>query len=572
MSYKKNLSRNVALCYVRQSRTMNKDDMTSPERQVDLAHEECEKYGWEAEIYMDADGHKSGQDEKNRPEWLRLKKRLQDPDVVALVAYDASRLHRKMWRVGETMELCKRYGVKVVFIAPYMQWLNSQPDNAFLFFQSLKDEMEAKQTAEKVKHTIAYHKSRGRTWARPPFGTIRVNGYLQPSPNGAWLLPNGQWVAGNNLKNPPQEDALWRGYFDCLKLIMETYAKGFYSMESITDMLQKSGWAYCNRAYEPVAFEVADVRRIIANWQQYGGLPSAGRSKEEHAKSVILDEVELNAERAVLDVDLLYRVGMVRRDRSRLKKDKGVKKADFHYPLAGLIYCAHCERLATQQNNPKLRSRLGGKSQKMYRHKAGASCGCGQKSVMRHEIEADFLRLVELLDVKEEYLPLLAQWAIELNEESPIQDESDFEQKKAEAIAICQRRIDATIHLYGEGRLSRADYEQRIEQSERELSLWKTRTSDKQKITIELTKVKELISQTAFLWHNSSDEDKHGLAETLFDYIIYDLDAKQIVGYKLKAWAERYMILRGGMYEDYNTEDYKGTNVTPTRFELVYSP
>lgn len=33
MSYKKNLSRNVALCYVRQSRTMNKDDMTSPERQ-----------------------------------------------------------------------------------------------------------------------------------------------------------------------------------------------------------------------------------------------------------------------------------------------------------------------------------------------------------------------------------------------------------------------------------------------------------------------------------------------------------------------------------------------------------
>ena len=46
-------------------------------------------------------------------------------------------------------------------------------------------------------------------------------------------------------------------------------------MESITDMLQKSGWAYCNRTYESVAFEVADVRRIIANWQQYGGLPSA---------------------------------------------------------------------------------------------------------------------------------------------------------------------------------------------------------------------------------------------------------------------------------------------------------
>jgi len=464
--------------------------------------------------------------------------------VCALVTYDASRLHRKMWRVGETLETCKRFGVQLVFIAPYMRWLNSQPDNAFLFFQSLKDEMEAKQTAEKVKHMIAYQKSKGRTWARPPFGTIRVNGYLQPTPNGAWLLPSGEWVADTNSPNPPQENALWHGYFDCLKLIMETYAKGIDSIESITEMLQKSGWAYCNRTYESVAFEVDDVRRIIANWQQYGGLPSAGRSKEEHAKSVIIEDVELNPQRAVLDVELLYRVGMVRRDRSRLKKDKGVKKADFHYPLAGLIYCAHCERSASQSNNPKLRSRLGGKSQTMYRHKAGASCGCNHHSVMRYEIESDFLHLIELLDIKEEYLPLLVQWAIELNEESPIQDESDFEQKKAEAIAICQRRIDATIHLYGEGRLSRPDYEQRIEQSERELNLWKTRASDKQKITIELTKVKEVIRQTASLWHDSSDQDKRGLAQTIFDYIVYDLDKKQIVGYKLKAWAERYDIAR----------------------------
>ena len=209
----------------------------------------------------------------------------------------------------------------------------------------------------------------------------------------------------------------------------------------------------------------------------------------------------------------------------------------------------------------------------MYRHKAGASCGCGQHSVMRYEIESDFLHLIELLDIKEEYLSLLVQWALELNEESPIQDESDFEQKKAEAIAICQRRIDATIHLYGEGRLSRPDYEQRIEQSERELNLWKTRASDKQKITIELTKVKEVIRQTAFLWHDSSEQDKQGLAQTIFDYIVYDLDAKQIVGYKLKGWAERYMTLRGALYEGYEGEHYKGTNVIPTGFGVtIYHP
>jgi len=543
MTYKKNLLRNVALCYVRQSRTMNKDDMTSPERQIDLAREECEKYGWDAEFYVDADGHKSGQDEKNRPEWLRLKKRLQDPDVVALVAYDASRLHRKMWRVGETLETCKRFGVQLVFIAPYMRWLNSQPDNAFLFFQSLKDEMEAKQTAEKVKHMIAYQKSKGRTWARPPFGTIRVNGYLQPTPNGAWLLPSGAWIADTNSKNPPQEGALWRGYFDCVKLIMEIYAKGFYGLETITEMLQKSAWAYCNRAYEPVAFEVADVRRIIANWQQYGGLPNLGRSKEERAKLVTIEDVQLNPQHAVLDIDLLYRIGTVRKQRSRLRKDIGLKKTDFHYPLAGLVYCAHCERIAIREKNAKYRSRLGGKSQKMYRHKAGASCGCNRHSVMRHEIEGDFLRLVQLLDVKEEYLPILTQWAFDLDE-SPKEGETNFEEQKLEALARCQKRLDATVHLYGDGVISRAEYEQRMEQNKRELLMWQARTSDKQKISIELIKVKELVGQTAFLWHNSNEQDKQGLSQTIFDCIVYDLDKKQIVGYKLKAWAERYDIAR----------------------------
>jgi hypothetical protein len=39
---------------------------------------------------------------------------------------------------------------------------------------------------------------------------------------------------------------------------------------------------------------------------------------------------------------------------------------------------------------------------------------------------------------------------------------------------------------------------------------------------------------------------------------------KQIVGYKLKAWTERYMILCGALYEENEGENCEGTVVTPT--------
>jgi len=76
MSRKKptlSLSRTVALCYVRQSMTRDANDMNSPERQRANIQAICDQHGWTAEWYMDADGHKSGRHERNRPGWLALK-------------------------------------------------------------------------------------------------------------------------------------------------------------------------------------------------------------------------------------------------------------------------------------------------------------------------------------------------------------------------------------------------------------------------------------------------------------------------------------------------------------------
>ncbi|MBZ0309675.1 MAG: hypothetical protein K8I82_26660 [Anaerolineae bacterium] len=42
---------NVALCYIRQSRTIDEDDTNSPKRQRDNIQRVCEEHGWIPEWY-----------------------------------------------------------------------------------------------------------------------------------------------------------------------------------------------------------------------------------------------------------------------------------------------------------------------------------------------------------------------------------------------------------------------------------------------------------------------------------------------------------------------------------------
>ena len=106
-----------------------------------------------------------------------------------------------------------------------------------------------------------------------------------------------------------------------------------------------------------------------------------------HPYDFDLKEIVLIEERSVFPVELLYKVGEVRRKRAiRRIGSYGVKPNAFPYPLQGLLYCAHCEQLAQKQHSPKLRSRLGGHTSNdgtvhRYRHKQGVLCGITNRSV-----------------------------------------------------------------------------------------------------------------------------------------------------------------------------------------------
>lgn len=587
-SFKKHLSPHIALCYVRLSWTKDESDANSPERQRANIQLVCQAQGWTPEWYQDTDGHKSGTKETNRPGWLALKARLGDPDVVALVANDLSRLHRKGWRVGDLLDFVDQHDVKLVLAAPGKQMDFSTPQGRiFAQLSAIFDEWYAIDISQRYKDMIAHRKRQGKSVGLPPFGTKRdAEGYLIPTTEGAWYLPDGTFVAGDQ-NHAPDSAALWRPYYEAAKRILMIYAEGKYGIEAIAYQMQIEGWPWRDRSGEPTMMEGDDVRRVVANWSDYGGFVSKYRARERHPDHHPLETIVLVPERAVFEIDLLYQVGKVRAERTvKHTANDGETVESFPYPLNGITYCYHCERLAEQHNNPKLRSRLGGKGKSVggrYRHKSGVNCGCTNKSVKRVIFEGDFERLLQLLTVNEDQIELMTQLGLEALTSQKRAGTADLENERNTAIAKCRRRIDAARNLYEDGDLSREEYLKRKSANEREIAHWEARTTETEKIALELTLCLEAIDRINHLWTISDDEDKQGMVRNLFSYIIYNLDTQRIVDFRLKPWADTFITLRTSLYDEQNL-DFEGNKnplnavqgvgkgMTPTRFELVFRP
>lgn len=307
----------------------------------------------------------------------------------------------------------------------------------------------------------------------------------------------------------------------------------------------------------------------MSNFAEYGGYVSGKRARERHPSDYLPDKIipKLNPERAVFDIDLLAQVAHSRQARAIGKHPTtSVNRKARAYPLAGITYCAHCEALAQQHNKPELRSRLSGKMGRYYRHKPGAPCGSGKTMVTREIYEADFIKLVRLLEVKPESFDHLMELATHLN---PTSDEQqDIETQKKEAIALCRRRIQAAVDLYGDGRINREEYFRRVDFNEREIISWQTRTTDKEQLAMELSMCVQAVETLGRMWDISDDEDKQGMARHLFEYITYDMGTQQIVDFRLKPWADQFLTLRAGLYAE-ELLQVNGNPVAPTGLHHV---
>jgi len=551
-------ARTVALCYVRQSYTRDPNDMDSPERQKANIQALCERYGWTPEWYTDAGGHKSGREVRNRSGWLSLEKRLDDPDVAAIVPNDLSRMHRKSWRIGQLLDRLDDNGVRLVFAAPGKEALDASTPmgRMVITFMALHDENYANDISEKAKDSAEFRKKQGKTMGAAPFGTDRDEaGYLIPSPYGAWLLSNGRFQPGEP-DAPPEPGAIWRSYYECAHYILTLYAETEIGYEKISYKLNQEGWPFCDREDVPRPPDREDVRRVLGAWPEYGGVIMGKKAKERKAyeEDFDMDTFPFRPDRAVFDIDLLRAVGKRRRGRSRQPVDHGVNRKTYPYALNNITFCSHCLSRAEEQNDPRLKSTLGGMTSKKgeirYRHKAGVTCGVTNRSVPCADVEADVARLLHLLEVTPEALEYMTELAIQADlRHKPDQGDKDPEQEKQEAIALCNRRIDAAVVLYKEGRMEYEEYRDSVERNEREIAHWQMRTTETEKIALELGMCMDVINNMARLWETVSPEDRQGMAHNLFDYLTYDLDTRRITDFRLKPWADRFLILRASLYD-----------------------
>lgn len=556
------IERKVALCYIRLSLTKDTSDLTSPQRQRANILAACEKNGWIPEWFEDTKGHKSATKEENRPSWLALKLRLRDPDVAALVVNEQSRAMRNAWRAIKLFEELPVYGV-VLHLAALGRTIDiTTPDGRMsAYIQAFLDDLYALDASRRAKDSARYRKAKGVSQGLPPFGTVRdAHGYLTASPLGAWLLPDGNFVAGKDKGQSPHPDAIWRGYFECARTTLELYATNQHGYIWLAEEMNQQGWAFKDRWNQPRPFNGDDIRRIASNWREYAGIVQDGRAKERIANQIEQPVSALiDTGRAVFPLELLHDVARTQEARSVTTRPTGSVRQAHIFSLSFLLYCSYCDQLAMKDSNLKLRTRIIGHKKNdelRYRHSDSRRCGCNTKSVFIEVVERDFAQLIATLDVHPEAIQAMAQLAVQ-RQFANTKKEPDLAKERALGIAKHQRALKNNLILFQNGDVEADEYFRQKDYHERQIAYWQAQTDDHEKVTVELVTTVEMLKRLKTFWDIAEGEDRRLLAHSLFDEIVYDLEKRQIVSFKLKAWAEPFLVLRAALYHDHMAEEMK---------------
>jgi hypothetical protein len=60
----------------------------------------------------------------------------------------------------------------------------------------------------------------------------------------------------------------------------------------------------------------------------------------------------------------------------------------------------------------------------------------------------------------------------------------------------------------------------------------------------------DAVDKIARLWDGADAEDRQGMAQNLFDELVVNVDTRRIESFKLKPWADRFLVLRMELYRD----------------------
>ncbi len=255
-------ARRIALVYGRKSFVRNRAVSLSVEKQVEYCLADVERRGLTPEVYRDDKGHRSGRYEKTRPEWLRVKQRLKDPDVAALVVYEFDRASRSVRDSADLIEACQGFGVAIISIQDHIDTTNGigSDEITYILMKAVWSQRESDKSSERQKDRVRYLKSKGVYWGDTPFGSIRV----------------GLDAGAHMVRNAPHDETV--------RALMELYATGL-SPQAVRDELNQRGYIHLDRKGNPVPFRLGGVQSIAWNVLFYAGYLVVNRRwKSKHSK------------------------------------------------------------------------------------------------------------------------------------------------------------------------------------------------------------------------------------------------------------------------------------------------
>ena len=232
-----------------------------------------------------------------------------------------------------------------------------------------------------------------------------------------------------------------------------------------------------------------------------------------------------------------------------------------------------------RENDPRLRTHLAGTGRnngRVYRHKPGVNCGCEYRSVTCEMLEEDFGKLIKGLVVNEEALTLMVELTEQNAETSDQPKKSDTTQTRQRSILKLKKKIENLKTLFREAEIDETEYRTLLADYRSELAYWEAYTTQREQVALQLSMCLDVIDKVARLWDLAEAEERRSMAHNLFEYIVYNLDTQRIVDFRLKPWANRFLVLRAALYTEENVQEKASTsgrrNVPHTGFEPVFWP
>ena len=433
----------IALCYARKSLVRTASDEVSPARQRAAIVKEAERHGWDAEVFEDAEGHRSGRTER-RPGWIHLKSRLDDPLVKAVIVESLSRASRSIRDLFNFIHELDARGIAIISLKEQVDTTTAM-GRAFFGVIAVLNQFESDVASDRMKMTIAFKKqSYGQHWGFTPFGCVRqgTEQMLAPSREGVWRLNEfivvGESNASPFLVNVP---AQWFGYADAVRRCCELYTTSDYGLVALAEKMNDLGFLFRDRYGMPRPFHTDDVRRIIDNIDLYRGpLPyKAGKDADPDATS--------DMPKPTLPSDLCDRVEAVHQTRhSNFGRGGGAPKRVY---LIANLYCAEC--------GAHLRGEFV-HGDRYYRHSDQRKKKCSQPTYVRADkVERAVFVFLECFKAPEEMKKRIREKARRLAKQSATPEWTDARRKMASLDGMLERlKI-----LFIQGEIDDAEYHQR---------------------------------------------------------------------------------------------------------------